>query len=127
MPAGNDTLLCSCEWVASCTGCGEEGPYFVKNRLNPRGRRHTSHFLEDNQIKACGQFKRKPRLLPFRPPPSFFPNQFEEGGDVDSTRKAGAGGSRHVDSLSAGMFVVFTTNDDEEKVARVSEVAVDCM
>ena len=89
----------------------------MKNRLNPRGRRHTSHFIDNNDIKACGQFKRKPRLLPFLAPPSFFVDQMDEGGDSDSTRKSG----RSVDSLTAGMFVVYTTNDDEEKVARVSK------
>jgi hypothetical protein len=107
---------CSClgrpTWVASCTGCGAEGHYFVKNRLNPRGRRHTSHFVEGNDIKACGQFKRKPRMGPFVPPPGFFPDQAGEGGEL-------RGGGRVVDSLSVGMFVVYTGNDEEERVGRV--------
>ena len=121
---GSDSLLCSCEWVASCTGCGEEGPYFVKNRLNPRGRRHTSHFLDGNPLKACGQFKRKPRLLPFRTSSSLFPDHVNEGGDSENTRKGGGGAvsGRIVDSVCAGMFVVYTSNDEEQRVARVSVV-----
>ena len=108
-------MLCRPQWVASCTGCGGEGPYFVKNRLNPRGRRHTSHFPEEGQLKACGQFKRKPRMSPFLAPPSFFEDWGDEGGEV-----GGGEGGQRVDSLSTGMFIVDTDNDEEERVARVS-------
>ena len=114
-------MLHKLEWVANCSGCGQEGKYFVKNRLNPRGRRHTSHFPdEDTTVKACGQFKRKPRLLPFRVPASFFPDAGDEGGSI--SRK----GSRMVDTLSVGMFVVFTGNDEEERVARVILILSPC-
>jgi hypothetical protein len=128
------SLLCPCEWVASCTGCGTEGPYRVKNRQNPRGRRHTPHQLPHSltpqslthSLTTCGQFKKKPRLVPFRPPASFFTSVMDEGGDCD-TRRMSKGVSkgvskRRVDSLSVGMFVVYTTNDEEKKVARVSEM-----
>jgi hypothetical protein len=64
--------------------------------------------------------------VPFRPPASFFTSVMDEGGDCD-TRRMSKGVSkgvskRRVDSLSVGMFVVYTTNDEEKKIARVSEM-----
>lgn len=63
-------------------------------------------------------------MVPFQVPHSFFSETSDEEEESNPRKGAGGAAGRTVDALCEGMFVVFTGNDEEVRVARVRKSKV---